>query len=118
MFTFCILPRLIWGTLQLDEKAAYICQFPKKDIGCLTEGDNGADYNGIASKSANGQECLRWDSHGLEQLDPNQSNSSHNYCRNPGGEDFAPSCFINNEQPDYCEIPKCQDRGVINAYLN
>ena len=105
--------RLTWGVLDLEEHSSYICQFPQKDIGCLTEGDNGADYNGTASKTAFGQECLRWDTEGLPELDADQKNWSHNHCRNPGGEDPEPICFVNMEAPDPCLIPKCQDRMVI-----
>ena len=106
---------MTWEALGLEEHAGYICQFPQKNIGCLTEGDIGANYNGTASRTASGLECLRWDTPGLEQLDPNQTNWSHNYCRNPGIEDESPICFVNLEDqnvPDYCQIPKCGKRPV------
>ena len=103
--------------LELEERAAYICQFSQKKIGCLTEGDNGVDYNGTASKTWSGQECLRWDTPGIEQLDPAQANWSHNYCRNPGGVDNSPICFISLEEPDSCHIPKCQNRPVSNILV-
>ena len=99
--------------MDLDEKAAYICQLPQKDIGCLNDGNNGADYNGTASKSASGEECLRWNTiHQNHQIHPNQTQWAHNYCRNPGGEDLTPICFVNLEEYDSCAIPKCQNRPV------
>ena len=110
--------RLTWDVLDLEERSAYICQFPQKEIGCLETGDNGADYNGTASKTWSGQKCLRWDTEGLPQLDSSQGSWSHNYCRNPGGEETHPICFVNLEEPDICIIPKCQQRGVSKNFLN
>ena len=103
---------MTWDVLDLEERSAYICEYPQKDIGCLETGDSGADYNGTASKTWSGQECLRWDTEGLTQSYQAQEGWSHNYCRNPGGEEDAPICFVNLEEPDICIIPKCKERPV------
>ena len=107
-----IFNRLTWDVLDLEGRSAYICEYPQKHIGCLETGDNGANYNGTASKTWLGQECLRWDTEGLPQLDSSQGSWSHNYCRNPGGEDTDPICFANFEEPAICIIPRCQQRKV------
>ena len=106
-----VLLRWVWGTLDGEEEAPYICQFPQKNIGYLTEGDNGVDYNGTASKTASGQDCVNWNTPGIEQIGQ-LSSWSHNYCRNPGGEDDVPGCFTDLESYDYCDIPKSQSRHV------
>ena len=102
---------LTWSVLDLEERSPYICQFPQKKIGCLTEGDNGADYNGTASKTWTGQHCLRWDTEGAEQLYSDQKSWAHNYCRNPEGADDLPHCLTDGGI-DYCALPKCENRPV------
>ena len=44
--------------------------------------------------------------------DINQLDWAHNYCRNLGG-DPAPSCFVTSTEIDYCDIPNCTERKVI-----
>ena len=121
--------RVIWDTMHLDQKAGYICEFPQKNVGCITEEDLGGNYDGTLDRDMHGFKCLDWDTPsdenpderlfetlGLtEDDDVNQLQWAHNYCRNPGGEDHSPFCFINTPNGtdyDYCEVPKCRERQV------
>ena len=128
-FKFHKIYRLIWDTLDLRIKVGYICQFPQKDIGCIIEGDASSNYNGTVDKSENGHPCIRWDTIyrkengnnalfqtvGLtENDDIDQKKWAHNYCRNPGGEDPSPFCFINAVDIEYCDIPSCRERKVTS----
>ena len=63
---------------------------------CLENSDpTGADYSGSLSISESGSTCLKWNDPSLSfQLWETQKYIQHNYCRNPGGEDEAPFCFI------------------------
>ena len=63
---------------------------------CLKNSDpTGADYSGSLSISESGSTCLKWNDPSLSfQLWETQKYIQHNYCRNPGGEDEAPFCFI------------------------
>ena len=37
-----------------------------------------------------------------------QDKWNHNYCRNSGGVDDIPICYIDESNFDECEIPRCE----------
>ena len=43
-------------------------------------------------------------------MSPDQSTWNHNYCRNPGGLEETPVCYIDLQTYDACSIPKCNER--------
>lgn len=55
--------------------------------------------------------CLRW-SHqfNLQISDYLELAGSHSYCRNPGGKELHPWCYVDvNKRThiEFCKIPKC-----------
>ena len=100
-----------WGYYYWEEKNltfeadGFICELPQIDIGCINE--SGSDYEGIASRGESGRTCLPWNTEGIHSIFANQNSWTHNHCRNPGGDEESPICFIDHEEYDYCTIPKC-----------
>jgi len=45
----------------------------------------------------------------IAQVFSGQSNWTHNYCRNPDGNEEAPICFIESDVYDLCDVPSCDD---------
>ncbi|XP_068439563.1 hyaluronan-binding protein 2 [Clinocottus analis] len=89
------------------------CQIVSND--CY-QGD-GEFYRGIVSETIEGEECLDWNSHFIQQKggDPFIDYAGfdgigpHDYCRNPDGDD-QPWCFINKNGKlnwNYCKVRKC-----------
>ena len=68
-----------WFSKNLSMDLPFICEAPFKDIGCLQ--DHGADYQGNASRTEFGQDCLPWNAPGLTPMFSGQSGWNHNYCR-------------------------------------
>ena len=95
-----------WGSQSLNNSLPFICESDMIDIGCLDE-PLGETYTGQATQTGNGDTCLSWKTPGLLELFPGQANWDHNYCRNPGGLEESPICFIDPENYDYCQIPEC-----------
>ena len=75
------------------------------NIGCLEPGEK---YEGSASQTAFGDACLPWNTPGLPLLFEDQNKWNHNYCRNSGGVDDIPICYIDESNFDECEIPRCE----------
>ena len=96
-----------WLTADLTANSAFVCESPMLDVGCISE--SGANYNGSAKRGESGKTCLPWDTEGLQEIFPGQGEWTHNECRNPRGLEEAPICFINAEEYDYCEVPKCDE---------
>lgn len=97
-----------WVSQNLATPSAFVCEFPQLDIGCLSDAI-GSDYLGDASRTEGGDTCLPWSTRGLQKLFDGQERWKHNFCRNMGGLEEAPICFIDEETYDYCSIPKCGD---------
>ena len=95
-----------WSSKNLSIALSFICERPFKDIGCLKD-SVGAEYQGNATRTGNGEECLSWKTPGLIEIFPNQAQWDHNFCRNQDGVEESPICFVDNENYDYCDIPRC-----------
>ena len=95
----------IWKYEDLSTSLPFICQAPSQNIGCLK---SGVRYEGSASQTANGDACLPWNTPGLPELFEDQRNWNHNYCRNSGGVDDIPICYIDESNYDECKIPNCE----------
>ena len=77
--------------------------------------EDGRDYRGVASRTVNKQECLPWNRQtAIKTADNPELIGGHNYCRNPGGVEVQPWCFVPgvegpNSRPrrEFCSLPKC-----------
>ena len=77
--------------------------------------EDGRDYRGIASHTTSKQECLPWNRQvAVKSSDHSELIGGHNYCRNPGGVEIQPWCFVAgsegpNSRPrrEFCSLPKC-----------
>ena len=98
-----------WSSAQADQVLPYICQAEFQDIGCLDE-EYGDSYQGNASRTSIGEQCLNWNTPGLLPLFEAQDQWNHNFCRNTGGLEEKPICFVDLENYDYCDIPRCNER--------
>ena len=73
-------------------------------IGCLIPNKK---YEGSANQTVSGNTCLPWSTPGLPRLFKDQDKWNHNYCRNSGGFDDNPICYVDKSTYDDCEIPIC-----------
>ncbi|CAB3364413.1 Hypothetical predicted protein [Cloeon dipterum] len=81
--------------------------------------DNGHDYRGTESSSASGRPCMSWTSqHSTLSLAAfPELSGGHNYCRNPGGQEQQPWCFIGPSHREICDVPKCVDNMWLYAIV-
>ncbi|VEN42632.1 unnamed protein product [Callosobruchus maculatus] len=76
-----------------------------KDEKCFW--DTGKLYRGNQDTTASGNKCIRW-SHQFRIKPSDYSElAGHNYCRNPGGMEPEPFCFIEQNKREVCGISKC-----------
>ncbi|XP_024086083.1 uncharacterized protein LOC106674111 [Cimex lectularius] len=111
------------GTMSV--RMPYICKRPANKIGCVL--GTGSNYRGGANVTSEGNLCLAWDSKEVKSFlkykisdeDRRMTLSGHNYCRNIGGIDVAPWCFVKLGEEihkEYCDIPLCsKDRTEKSA---
>lgn len=72
-----------------------------KDQSCYN--GTGEMYIGRANVSSSGRPCRLW---------PNMYPPKHNYCRNPGGLDASPWCYVGvGDEKEFCDIEKCAEIG-------
>ncbi|XP_046446105.1 inactive tyrosine-protein kinase transmembrane receptor ROR1-like isoform X5 [Daphnia pulex] len=84
--------------------------------------EDGRDYRGIASRTTSKQDCLPWNRQAaVKSADHSELIGGHNYCRNPGGVEVQPWCFVAgvegpNSRPrrEFCSLPKCSMGYDIN----
>ncbi|XP_072024274.1 plasminogen-like [Amphiura filiformis] len=79
----------------------------------------GKFYRGIFHRTGNGIECQSWTKHTphahhhvTPEIYPDAGLGDHNYCRNPGADDFSidrPWCYTTDPHTrwTYCSVPKC-----------
>nr|CAD7594787.1 unnamed protein product [Timema genevievae] len=103
----------------------YICEKPHLDIGCVA--GVGQEYAGAANVTINGMPCIHWD---LEEVVPylrfkvseaerTMSLTGHNYCRNVGGTEGHPWCFVGPRgMMELCDIPTCFNSGAKQTSAN
>lgn len=76
---------------------------------CYT--DDGRDYRGTASRTESRQECLAWNrQHVVKSAENPELIGGHNYCRNPGGSELRPWCFVEGDarpRREFCALHKC-----------
>ncbi|XP_059220270.1 tyrosine-protein kinase transmembrane receptor Ror isoform X2 [Stomoxys calcitrans] len=74
--------------------------------------DDGSSYRGTLAISASGKSCLRW-SWLMKEISDFPELVGQNYCRNPGGVEKEPWCFVGEKSfeknVELCDIPKCSD---------
>nr|XP_012224322.1 PREDICTED: tyrosine-protein kinase transmembrane receptor Ror isoform X1 [Linepithema humile] len=82
---------------------------------------SGISYRGTVKTSVSGKLCLRWSHHiNLAMSDFPELSGRHSYCRNPGGKDLQPWCYVdinNRMQKEFCNIPKCVENLWIYALV-
>ncbi|XP_058460965.1 tyrosine-protein kinase transmembrane receptor Ror [Malaya genurostris] len=72
--------------------------------------ETGYSYRGILDRSNTGKSCMRW-SKLMREISNYPELAGHNYCRNPGGEQASPWCFVDLKKTiEFCEIQKCSER--------
>ena len=73
----------------------------------------GKDYNGRVNVSKTGRPCKPWIEHSAVYK------FTHNYCRNFGGENYSPWCFVGNGEKEFCQISKCEQpfTGSIFCFM-
>ncbi|XP_055613922.1 tyrosine-protein kinase transmembrane receptor Ror-like, partial [Uranotaenia lowii] len=72
--------------------------------------ENGYSYRGILDTSETGKPCLRW-SKLMREISNYPELAGHNYCRNPGGEQASPWCYVDLKKTmEFCTITRCSDR--------
>ena len=48
--------------------------------------------------------CLAWNTPGLQKIFEGQESWDHNFCRNPGGLEEGPICYIDEHNVDLCQV--------------
>ncbi|XP_015784668.1 tyrosine-protein kinase transmembrane receptor Ror isoform X2 [Tetranychus urticae] len=74
--------------------------------------DNGENYRGTTSRTVTGVDCAPWHQQVFyKTADYPELIGGHNYCRNPGGMESQPWCFIREPEMKkvYCDVPRCVD---------
>lgn len=77
--------------------------FSLPDVTCY-EG-RGENYRGPVSHTLSSHQCQSWS----PVAEYEELSGGHNYCRNPGGLESQPWCFISDPQMrrEVCDIPRC-----------
>ncbi|KAI1280314.1 Tyrosine-protein kinase transmembrane receptor ROR2 [Halotydeus destructor] len=71
---------------------------------------NGEEYRGTAHRTVDGVECGTWTRQVFYRTsDYPEIIGGHNFCRNPGGMESQPWCFVYDGEmkKQLCDVPKC-----------
>ena len=87
--------------------------------------EDGRDYRGVASRTNSKQECLSWNRQlSIKSSDHPELIGGHNFCRNPGGAEIQPWCFVEgldgSQRPrrEFCSLPKCCKNIFFFKFIN
>ncbi|PIK43909.1 putative muscle, skeletal receptor tyrosine protein kinase-like [Apostichopus japonicus] len=89
-----------------------------RTVNCMT--GNGHTYEGQQNITENGSYCQNWNQELYQKVGYTQTvflelQSSRNHCRNPGGLESRPWCFVRKGtmEKQYCDIPTCGPVPVV-----
>ncbi|XP_017774696.1 PREDICTED: tyrosine-protein kinase transmembrane receptor Ror-like isoform X1 [Nicrophorus vespilloides] len=77
--------------------------------------DNGRLYRGVLDVSITNTKCIRWAHHLHVSLANYPELVGHNYCRNPGGLESEPYCYVEKNKREICGIKKCSQ--IVWMYI-
>ncbi|KAH9413899.1 Inactive tyrosine-protein kinase transmembrane receptor ror1 [Dermatophagoides pteronyssinus] len=72
--------------------------------------DNGQSYRGTAMQTQSGSKCLYWSQQIFLRTSEYPELTGHNYCRNPGGREQQPWCYVQDFRKEFCNLSKCFDQ--------
>ena len=81
---------------------------------------NGENYRGTTFRTVSRSECAPWHEQVFyKTADYPELIGGHNYCRNPGGMESQPWCFVRDPEMRkvHCDVPKC-GRYTLYAGIN
>ncbi|XP_071836846.1 muscle, skeletal receptor tyrosine protein kinase-like isoform X1 [Apostichopus japonicus] len=91
-----------------------------RTVNCMT--GNGHTYEGQQNITENGSYCQNWNQELYQKVGYTQTvflelQSSRNHCRNPGGLESRPWCFVRKGtmEKQYCDIPTCGPVPVVTT---
>ncbi|RZC33210.1 tyrosine-protein kinase transmembrane receptor Ror-like [Asbolus verrucosus] len=115
---------VIGQTLELEECQLLPNETEQSSKNCLSLGvdhesvnkddtcywDAGELYRGVQNTSELGNQCLRWAHLFHIHLSEHPELTGHNYCRNPGGIEQQPFCYVDGDpiRLEICNITKCK----------
>ncbi|KAF8773198.1 Tyrosine-protein kinase transmembrane receptor like protein [Argiope bruennichi] len=75
----------------------------------------GENYRGPVSHTLSSHQCQSWS----PMMDNEEVMGGHNYCRNPGGIEMQPWCFIADPhiKREICDIPRCAEYSWLYIFL-
>lgn len=71
---------------------------------------SGNSYRGTQHITAKGHTCVYWSHQYYFKVTDFEELVGHNYCRNPGGAEDRPWCYVEMNQKmhrELCDIPQC-----------
>ncbi|KAH9517899.1 Inactive tyrosine-protein kinase transmembrane receptor ror1 [Dermatophagoides farinae] len=74
--------------------------------------DRGQSYRGTASQTQSGAKCLYWSQQIFLRTSEYPELTGHNYCRNPGGREEQPWCYVHDFRKEFVTYPNV----LINIY--
>lgn len=68
----------------------------------------GQDYRGDIAIGVSGRSCIKWAHQFYYQITiyPELA-GGHANCRNPGGTETEPWCYVEQTEKEFCDVPKC-----------
>lgn len=76
--------------------------------------ETGSHYRGVINVASSGLPCMKWGHQFIYKIPANpELAGGHNYCRNPGGTEVQPWCYVEKDSQinkQYCDVPKCSKK--------